>query len=109
MSSEVKAKPNYPPALEPLVFEALGEASVAWRQVEEDRIFDADHAVRIGEQLLEHIAKAFDDRETPLFVHLRNAKYHLSQVQGDPALDAPHFGAANNAVTRVLEMLEQHR
>lgn len=121
MSTEVKAVPNVPPALRTLVTEAVGAASVCWKEVEDERIFDTEQALKVADDLVTHIEQAFDAREQPLFAHLASVSHNLQQLAGAEALtmsdedDHVKFAAqqflteARDRLVSVIALLEQPR
>ena len=109
MSTEVKARPNLPPALETFVREAMGRASVAWKVGDEgERIFDTDEALATADTLIEQIERAWDAREQPLFAHLRSISFNLGQLERGFDITIS-IESAKRAVAQLLDLLEQHR
>jgi len=104
MSTDVKVRPNLPPALVDLVYQAVGEASMQWENIDQAGVFKSSQAAQVAGELCSHIARAWDAREKPLFVHLRDLSFNLGQIVADE-----NVVAARTAVDNVLHLLEQAR
>lgn len=52
-------------ALEELVFQALGAASVCWDSLEKTGVFNSDRAKALGDHIIEWINKNYDKKEAP--------------------------------------------